>query len=169
MKKAGFRMRDKLLFRPDALDWYKSNCRMSDYIIRTFVKISKENHNIVFGQSITKMKADKVGRRLDMKFTKETVVQIDGTEHLLYVYRAENLLDVVAHRVSVLINSGIFKDQGVGSAEFVVPHGSVLVSVVVCIILLFLFYVKILLTHTTHTHQTPSTTTAENKTKWPFR
>ena len=78
------------------------------------------------------MRADRKARRHDIAYTKEYVKQADGKEHLVYVSRAKNLIDVVAHRVSLLINNGKFHDPNAGTAMFEVPGGSVLVSPVVC-------------------------------------
>ena len=131
-KKNGLQMVSMYAYRNDDLEKFKAFCRLSDYTCRTFISICKHDHGIKFGQSITKMRADRKARRHDIAYTKEYVKQADGKEHLVYVSRAKNLLDVVAHRVSLLINNGKFHDPNVGTAMFEVPGGSVLVSPVVC-------------------------------------
>ena len=131
-KKNGLQMVSMYAYRNDDLEKFKAFCRLSDYTCRTFISICKHDHGIKFGQSITKMRADRKARRHDIAYTKEYVKQADGKEHLVYVSRAKNLLDVVAHRVSLLINNGKFHDPNAGTAMFEVPGGSVLVSPVVC-------------------------------------
>ena len=72
------------------------------------------------------MKQRREDRRHDYLYTKEEITQGNGVEKIFYVCRALNISDILASRVSILLNSNSFHDQKIG-----MPNGTVVVSVLV--------------------------------------
>ena len=90
-----------------------------------------------FSMTTGELAARRKARRLEFKYTKEISVQEDHEEHTLYMCRAVNVGNVVASRISILLNNNAFVEKKVGSSSFPVPGGSVLTSTQVSFFLLF--------------------------------
>ena len=100
----------------------------------TFVRVMRNRHHIVFGQSVLNHNQAIKDRRLDMKYSIGKVIQQDGTDKQYYFSRVESIGDLIASRVSMLKSEDAWVDLDIGDPEvlgFTVPLGSIFVSVLV--------------------------------------
>ena len=133
-KRNGLKVAYKFAFHPDDLDVLKAELQMTGCQVVTFVRIMRNRHHIVFGQSVLEHNQRIKDMRMDIKYTSEKVLQEDGLYKCYHFSRAESVGDLIASRVSMLKNEGAWEDKQYGDPSvlgFEVPFGSVFISVLV--------------------------------------
>jgi hypothetical protein len=134
-KENGLYVKPLYSFHSDELDVLKAELKLSGAKIIIFVRIMRNRHHIVFGQTVREHKQGIKDRRLDVKYTSELVEQEDGAMKRYFFSRVECVGDVLASRVALLDEHNVFQDLAIGDKDqlkFDVPFGSLFVSILVC-------------------------------------